>query len=153
MTKRWLAGLIWHNSTKSYQWQWKCGCSLTSCPGHHSVWMQFNVMPRTHAVIASQRISALVLNKHYQTMLTDSSYQQFNSSNPSCLAEHSRTTLMRRISSASWTHYAILSQALDWLHAWILRLDAPAFAAPTAERQCVSNVLCWIFENGDASQP
>jgi len=23
----------WHMSTKSYQWQWKCGCSLTSCPG------------------------------------------------------------------------------------------------------------------------
>jgi len=22
----------WHISTKSYQWQWKCGCSLTSCP-------------------------------------------------------------------------------------------------------------------------
>jgi len=22
--------------------------TLTSCPGHHSVWMQFNVMPRTH---------------------------------------------------------------------------------------------------------
>jgi len=24
----------WHISTKSYQWQWKCGCSLTSCSGH-----------------------------------------------------------------------------------------------------------------------
>jgi len=23
----------WHISTKSYQWQWKCGWSLTSCPG------------------------------------------------------------------------------------------------------------------------
>jgi len=23
----------WHNSTKSYQWQLKCRCSLTSCPG------------------------------------------------------------------------------------------------------------------------
>jgi len=23
------------------------GCSLISCPGHHLVWMQFNVMPRT----------------------------------------------------------------------------------------------------------
>jgi len=22
----------WHISTKTYQWQWKCGCSLTSCP-------------------------------------------------------------------------------------------------------------------------
>jgi len=32
----------WHINTKSYQWQWKCGCSLTSCFGHHSVWMQFN---------------------------------------------------------------------------------------------------------------
>jgi len=28
----------------------KCGCSLTSCPGHHSVCMQFNVMPRTHSL-------------------------------------------------------------------------------------------------------
>jgi len=27
-------------------WQ-KYGWSLTSCPGHHSVWMQFNVTPRT----------------------------------------------------------------------------------------------------------
>jgi len=26
----------WHISTKSYQWQWKCGCSLTSCPGRSS---------------------------------------------------------------------------------------------------------------------
>jgi len=40
----------WHISTKSYQWQWKCKCSLTSCPGHHSIWMQFNVMPRTDVV-------------------------------------------------------------------------------------------------------
>jgi len=24
-------------STKSYQWQWKCGCSLTSCPGRSTV--------------------------------------------------------------------------------------------------------------------
>jgi len=37
----------WHISTKSYQWQWKCRCSLTLCPGRHSVWMQFNVMPTT----------------------------------------------------------------------------------------------------------
>jgi len=37
----------WDISTKRYQWQWKCGCSLTSCPRHHSVWMQFSVMPRT----------------------------------------------------------------------------------------------------------
>jgi len=28
----WLAS--WHISTKSYQWQWKCGCSFTSSPGH-----------------------------------------------------------------------------------------------------------------------
>jgi len=28
----------------------KCGCSLTSCPGLHSVWMQFNVMPRTQFI-------------------------------------------------------------------------------------------------------
>jgi len=28
----------WHISTKSYQWQWKCGCSLTSCPGHYQDW-------------------------------------------------------------------------------------------------------------------
>jgi len=49
MKKRRLADLITRDiSTKSYHWQWKCGCSLTSCPGHHSVWMQFNVMPRTH---------------------------------------------------------------------------------------------------------
>jgi len=41
----WLAS--WHISTKIYQWQWKCGCSLTSCPWHHSVWMQFKVMSRT----------------------------------------------------------------------------------------------------------
>jgi len=47
---------VWRNAdwptsrqinTKSYQWQWKCGCSLTSYRGHHSVWMQFSVMPRT----------------------------------------------------------------------------------------------------------
>jgi len=27
-----------HISTKSYQWLWNYGCSLTSCPGHLSVW-------------------------------------------------------------------------------------------------------------------
>jgi len=37
----------WHISTKSYQWQWKCRWSLASCPGHHSVWMQFNVLLKT----------------------------------------------------------------------------------------------------------
>jgi len=31
----WLAS--WHISTKSYQWQWKCGCSLTLCPGRDIV--------------------------------------------------------------------------------------------------------------------
>jgi len=45
----------WHISTKSYQWQWKCRCNLTSCSGHHSVWMQFNVMPRTKTIINKVR--------------------------------------------------------------------------------------------------
>jgi len=40
----------WNISTKSYQWQWTCGCSLTSCPGHQLVWMQFNVMLRTKMI-------------------------------------------------------------------------------------------------------
>jgi len=34
----------------------KCGCSLTSCPGHHSLWMQFNVMP-----IASRTSSPVIV--------------------------------------------------------------------------------------------
>jgi len=33
MKKRWLAGLMTHQYKKLYQWQWKCGCSLTSRPG------------------------------------------------------------------------------------------------------------------------
>jgi len=36
MKKRWLptSWVMTHQQpTTSYQWQWKCGCSLTSCPG------------------------------------------------------------------------------------------------------------------------
>jgi len=33
----------WHISTKSYQWQCKCGCSLTSCPGQYTVYRRLNV--------------------------------------------------------------------------------------------------------------
>jgi len=36
----------------------KCGCILTSCPGHHSVWMQINVMLRT--LIMSYKNGALL---------------------------------------------------------------------------------------------
>jgi len=46
MKKRWLASLMTHQY-KKLPVTMKCGCSLTSCPGHHSAWMQFNVMPRT----------------------------------------------------------------------------------------------------------
>jgi len=43
----------WHISTKSYHWQWRCGCSLTSCSGHyyqlnviHSLsWLPLNLSP------------------------------------------------------------------------------------------------------------
>jgi len=35
----------WHISTKSYQWQWKCGCSFASCPGHHSVHYTASTFP------------------------------------------------------------------------------------------------------------
>jgi len=46
MKIHWLAGLMTHQYKKQPVTM-KCGCSLTSCPGHHSVRMQFNVMPRT----------------------------------------------------------------------------------------------------------
>jgi len=42
MKKRRLAGLMTHQYKKLKMWM-----QLTSYPGHHSVWMQFNVMPRT----------------------------------------------------------------------------------------------------------
>jgi len=54
MKKNWLAGLAasWHISTKSYVVPMiiKCGYSLTSCPGHYSVWMQDGKFWRHHAV-------------------------------------------------------------------------------------------------------
>jgi len=50
-----------HQYKKYYQWQWKCGCSLTSCLGHHSVWMQFNVMPRTRLTCCTTENLLLII--------------------------------------------------------------------------------------------
>jgi len=68
--KRWLAGLTTF-TYKSYQWQWKRGCSLTSSPEHHSVWMQFQVIVQqivmcllriTRAKRAKSLVGDVVLN-------------------------------------------------------------------------------------------
>jgi len=41
----------------------KCGSSLTSCPGHHSVWMQFKVIPRTDGIDDGTGSDVLAANR------------------------------------------------------------------------------------------
>jgi len=64
MKKRWLPA-SWHIITKSYQWQFKCGCSLTSCPGHHmtkefhsmrQLWLDRRILHLDQRVINSDQV-------------------------------------------------------------------------------------------------
>jgi len=94
---------LWHISTKSYQWQWKCGCSLTSCTGHHSEWMQFNVMPRTPVTVT-------VIMQGWRDAMS-----------PHCLMSKSCTS---QVESKSESNCALESESCRlWLKSRCLRLS------------------------------
>jgi len=87
----------WHISTKSYRWQWKSGCSLTSCPGRNTsvtfitfttvifLWIRSFVM-HTYTMRSGETITTK-LARRFEVPATQSATEQ----NESTKARYSQT--------------------------------------------------------------
>jgi len=108
----------WHISTKSYQWQWKCGCSLTSWPGDHSVWLQFNVMPRTEICGRSWNILIIYLgNFDYNKLNRIDMVCKWNLPQPNSIECHCQSTNIVMYNNAIM-YLSITTYAKYWLRVY-----------------------------------
>ena len=101
---------------------------------HHTkdMWTKVRELINPHAreVTVPQGINAQVLNTHYVTISTDSSYQQ-SSSKQSCSTQQDCIDEPQVFNILDNLRHT--ATGLDGLPAWFLRLGAPAFAALLAE--------------------